>query len=312
MTISELLQAFSQLTDTLSQLEQRLQDEQPGIFMTLPSEQADSPLQQAQWSVKDIWYRDNEDGRATRSYPGFIAASPALLNQVNAVNKQKTVFGDLVKAMKSQDRKGWLESQEQLLEQGKQLREGLQFSGLSRLHLKQSSRRFAVLEHTPAKIGFSWYNHGKSIKKVSVKTARKQLQQLDTSSDHILWQLDKLNSMKDQDVLAQVQELAPVVRANIVTYTAPQANAISHTIAAENHPSGQEVLRKATIERKSMNCSLPIFFPLKKNSSLPETNQLPAQPPAQRTRLRRSDQQLESEVFLPSLRIYRYRQFSDS
>jgi len=40
---------------------------------------------------------------------------------------------------------------------------------------------------------------------------------------------------------------------------------------------------------------------------LPHIKMPPLEPPAQRTRAKRRDEKLESDVFLPSLRVYRYR-----
>ena len=59
--------------------------------------------------------------------------------------------------------------------------------------------------------------------------------------------------------------------------------------------------------RRAMNLALPLFIPAS-DGRLPEHNQPLPRPPQGRTRARRSDERLEDDVFLPSLRVYRYRE----
>jgi len=58
--------------------------------------------------------------------------------------------------------------------------------------------------------------------------------------------------------------------------------------------------------RRALNIAMPLIVPAPENR-LPHIKMPPLEPPAQRTRAKRRDEKLESDVFLPSLRVYRYR-----
>jgi hypothetical protein len=184
-----------------------------------------------------------------------------------------------IQSLKDADSVGWRETQGRLAKRYAMLNERLAREGLNRLHLKQVYRHIPLVVNRPEKVGFSWYTSGRSIKKITKKEAYDLLCRLNTDATHIKIQLERLATLKDSEPLARVQNQAPVLRANLV-YTDKK--------------------------RKSMNVSLPLMFPSEGKRELPEFNVPMSTPPTSRSRLVRSDNKLEDEPFLPSIRVHRY------
>ena len=84
--------------------------------------------------------------------------------------------------------------------------------------------------------------------------------------------------------MAQVQTQAPLMRANLF-FVEPLAD--GHT-------------------RRALNIAMPLIVPANEGR-LPHLKAPAETPPTTRTRAKRRDEKLEDDVYLPSLRIYRYR-----
>ncbi|CAH0990338.1 hypothetical protein SIN8267_00430 [Sinobacterium norvegicum] len=236
-------------------------------------------IQQAlQAAYSDYWYTGDGDGRKTKNYHGLYLADDRTVACAIDVNAMKSSFKHAVQQIQKEDKQQWL------LEYGminNRYREQLTTAQLSRLNLKQTYRHIPILNTSPAKIGFSWYTQGKSITRVSKQQAYDRLAKFGDSS-HIRIQQQKLATLNDYEKLAIVQKQAPLVRANIV------------------YQQGTEIIRKAT------NSSLPFIIADTHHGRLPEFNQINELPPQTHTRLRRSDSKISDDVFLPSIRAYRY------
>lgn len=233
----------------------------------------------------DYWYQDGQDGRVTSSHIGLVAARPAVMQAAEAVNEAKADFARQIAAIR-RDEPGLIAEIKAVIPfRHPALHNHLSGSGLARLHLKQCWR---VLPTAPAevqRVRLAWYVSGRSIKRISVADAEQMLMALDTGAAHVRRQLNILASLQSIEPLAQVQAQAPVMRANLF-FDAPLLNGKL---------------------RQAKNVSLPLFVP-SNDGVLPAHNHPEATPPGQRQRARRSDQRLEDQPLLPSLRIYRYRQ----
>ena len=300
---SQLMDRYTTLTTLLLKLSDQLKISQYQLWLPMPFDEPKENkimLDRLIRGYLDIWYEGNQDGRETRSYPGLVGVSAATFAIATRVNEAKAAFQASVQALQLQDKRAWRSIQETLPTFNREIRHLLSLSGVGRLHLKQANRQIPLLQSTPAKIGFSWYSSGKSIKRISVKDAENLLLQLSTDSPHIQIQLDKLASLPKDEHLARVQTLAPIMRANVVYGGKDdRQSGFTDNDSKKNTPKD--------ISRKAMNVSLPIMFPLKKDEVMPVHNEISLTPPEQRTRLRRSDIKTEDEVFLPSIRVYRYR-----
>ncbi|WP_419810725.1 DNA replication terminus site-binding protein [Bacterioplanoides sp.] len=291
MIISDIAEQFSALTELLSQLHQHLLQQRPSHYYPITGEEkviADDALQHACTLLSDLWYQGNQDGRETRSRHGIIVADQQTAELIQRINQQKESFRAAVnRAKQSLSRDDWQQQHEQLSTYGQTLREQLRLSGLGRVHLKQCYRHIPLLDKPVKKIGFSWYNHGRSIKKISHQQAQDLLVALGEHKTHIQSQLQTLAQLTADTQLAQVQTLAPVVRANLVF-------------------SPQDENKEQTTKRKAMNVSLPLFVPEGKEHLLPDYNQIELQAPQGRSRLNRSDNKISEAPILPSIRAYTY------
>lgn len=246
-----------------------------------------SPTPNADWlraTLLDFWYQDGQDGRVTRSYVGLIAADEDLLEHVTRVNAAKANFAEILARIRLEAATLIPELKAVLPFRHPALHTHLRGQGLARLHLKQCWRTLPVADAPLSRARLAWYSSGRSIKKLSVHDAEKKLLALDQDAPHIRIQLQRLAGIPDREPLAQVQKQAPLMRANLFF---------------------REPLVDGRL-RRAMNVALPLFIP-SHTGQLPDHNTPPPFPNDKRTRAKRSDERLEDEVFLPSLRVYRYK-----
>ncbi|WP_027856996.1 hypothetical protein [Marinobacterium jannaschii] len=272
-----ILERFEALVDSLRQLSAGILNDPLPAWVP---DAADNPRSIIANIYSDIWYQEEGDGRATRSLHGLVAASEHTLRQAHKVNAAKHQLQRAVQAYRTLTSPSALP--DELHNRAAQLSEHLQHQGLARIHLKQCYRDIPVLQSCPDHVGFNWYCSGRSIRKVSIADAEQMLLQLDSRQPHIQRQLAALASLPSNEQLAQVQQLAPVMRANIVWKTETE-----------------------TI-RKARNCSLPLLFPIDKEQNFPDHNDPSLTPPTERQRVTRMDSKLDPTPFLTSLRIHRY------
>ncbi|MDR9440160.1 MAG: DNA replication terminus site-binding protein [Halomonas sp.] len=232
----------------------------------------------------DVWYQDGQDGRATRSHVGLVAANEKVMEAVARVNATKKAFAALLAEIRREAPTLIPEIKAILPFRQPALHNHLKGTGLARLHLKQCWRAIPLAEAPVARIRLAWYASGRSIKRLTVREAEQKLLALDSEAPHVRIQLQRLAGIPDGEPLAQVQSQAPLMRANLF-YRAPLEDGRS---------------------RRAMNIALPLFVP-SLDGRLPDHNLPPSHPPETRTRARRSDERLEDTAFLPSLRVYRYR-----
>lgn len=259
------------------------------IYASAPREAwaLDTPRPDSDWlrrALLDFWYQDGQDGRATRSYVGLIAADEALLAAVANANAAKNDFAAILARIRQQAASLIPEIKAVLPFRHPALHDHLRGQGLARLHLKQCWRHLPVADAPLSRVRLAWYTSGRSIKRLTARDAERKLLALDSEAAHVRIQLKRLAGIPDGEPLAQVQRQAPVMRANLF-FCEPLADGRS---------------------RRAMNLPLPLFIPAA-DGRLPDHNQPLPRPPAGRTRARRSDERLEDDAFLPSLRVYRYR-----
>lgn len=290
---TDLVSSFDTLTLGLSNFCQFLSQQQPQCWVALGEEEQElarlplGQLKKACSYYRDIWYKEQQDGRETRSCYGFVMASEEIINLAREINQAKDDFKKLVQQIQKTDKDLWLSQKAQLNSRHQSLRKQLYYTGLGRIHLKQLYRHIPILEHRPEKIGFTWYSNGRSIKKLTVAQAQTKLLAMGEEKSHIQQQLQHLNTLPEHEMLAQIQTQVPVVRANLV-FKLINGKGQSDTV------------------RKAMNVSLPLLVPEENNPLMPKFNQIDEQPPVARTRIARSDFKICEEVFLPSLRVHRY------
>lgn len=277
----QLEQQFDYLLETIEAAVSLYEQQQPASWVFHQMTPNCHWLREA---LFDMWHEQDQDGRETRNYIAIVAANDKLLTAVSAVNQAKASFSELLQHIKKAFPQALSEAKNRLPQRHPHVDEVLRRNGLARLHLKQSWRQLPIAQAPVSRVRFAWYCSGRSIKRLTVQEAEHKLLQLDTDAPHIRIQLRKLAGIPSGEVLAQVQTQAPLMRANLF-FTEPLDD--GHT-------------------RRALNAAMPIFIPAN-NQQLPHINLPPLHPPTTRTRARRRDEKLEHDVFLPSLRVYRYR-----
>lgn len=285
---TDLVAAFDHITLGLRDFCQQLKKSTPHCWVALSDDEQDANhLMVACSYYQDIWYKDQQDGRETRSCYGLVMADETLISLAQQVNTAKDTFKALVQRIHKTDKDFWLSQKALLNTRHSNLKNQLHYTGLGRIHLKQLYRHIPILPQRPEKIGFTWYSNGRSIKKISIVEAQTKLLNMGEEKPHIQQQLQQLNTLPEHEMLAQIQTQVPVVRANLV-------------FKSINEKGHSETLRKA------MNVSLPILVPQEHTPLLPMFNQISHQPPLERTRIQRNDLKICQDPFLPSLRAHRY------
>ncbi|MCW8885123.1 MAG: DNA replication terminus site-binding protein [Motiliproteus sp.] len=281
---AELLQSFEQLSEQLQDLAVLLRQGDLPVWVPLTRQESElgiSPREKAIQLFCDIWYQESGDGRKTRSCHGLIAADPSLIAQCHKVNDAKQRFRKAVQQIRGEaEEKSWLQA---LNKRDNQLREDLNVKGLGRLHLKQCYRLIPITNQHPHRVGFNWYNSGRSIKKTTVAETVRKLTRAGLDKPHIQLQLQLLNQLQANTPLAQVQQQAPLMRANL---------RFNESISTE--------------DRNAMNLSLPLVFAWDSSLPFPDYNEPPLTPPVGRSRQVRRDRKIEETAFIPTLRIHRY------
>ncbi|MFY0990953.1 DNA replication terminus site-binding protein [Halomonas sp. C05BenzN] len=279
--LHDIEEAFDQVVDASGLLVEQLRH-YPTQAWAL-----DTPRPDADWlgaALMDFWYTDGQDGRTTRPYVGLVAALPPVMDAVAIANSAKRHFAETLAAIKEEDQRLVAELKASLPFRHSYLHAHMKGSGLARLHLKQCWRHIPVAEQALQRVRFAWYTSGRSIRRVTVREAEQMLVALGDEQPHIQIQLRSLAGLPSSEPLAQVQQQAPLMRANLF-YEEPL-------------PDGRM--------RRAMNLALPLFIP-SESGLLPHHNQPPPFPPESRTRKVRSDERLDQVPFLPSLRIFRYK-----
>lgn len=282
--LTNIIDAFEQLTESLLLFDKQLSKSL--LPISLPSESCEvltqrQALEQARYYYTNIWHSNNTDGRRTQSCYGLVGANSATLEAAVKLNTTKDQLRECIGLLKKSELKT---ASDHLHRRSQALAITLNNQGLGRIHLKQCYRHIPLIDSTPHNIRFSWYNSGRSIKKITAENAMQMLLKLDSAQPHIVRQIEKLSPLHKNTVMAQIQTQVPIVRANIAW------------------KRGDNSWR-----RLAKNCPLPILTPLLSDAILPEHNLLTSTPPTLRSRAQRSDSLIDPGPFLPSLRIHLYR-----
>lgn len=278
--LAEVEAAFDRVMGAIAALLSYAERAQPQVW----SLDGDSSVEWLGNALNDVWYVDGQDGRATRSFVGMVAADEWLLDHAQKVNDAKTALSYCLAEVKSKKVASPAEIKAALSLRHPLVKGHLEGAGLARLNLKQCWRQIPISPLPLSRIHLSWYSSGRSITRMTAAEAVERLEKMDTDADHIQIQLRALASIPPSEVLARVQHQAPLIRGNLF-FREPLASGKS---------------------RKAMNLSLPLFVPAPEGV-LPTHKDPEQSPPAARSRKVRSDEKLEPEPFLPSLRAYRYR-----
>lgn len=263
-----VLESLIVLESRIAQWRQRLlKHDQPAVLVM----QESCTRFEAIHPLTTIYYADDQPPERTLVHPGLITSTDAeLADGVAAVNAAKAEFRqrrlDYLKAL----------GVEQSRLRSEALRDLLTALDRSRLHLLQCDRRWNLLPPDTLKVGFSWCQGGKSIRRTSVGALRMQLLEKTLEDPGELANLSILEGLPDSEPLAFAKDRGVHIRANAV---------------------------RADGSRLSILASAPLLC---LGSQLPEHNRLSSVPPI-RDRLRRSDRTVSEYPLIPELNVFPYR-----
>ena len=283
---TEVIECFKKLQQSLYHLATVLYHDTRLPIWLAGDNQHQATRQHVYQLLNQLEYTFNQASRSTIQQPGLVGASNETLQAIKQANHAKDEFKIAIQQLKKHS-----SSPEQILQQTliaishqrhPHSQAVLRDNGLSRLHLKQCYRHIPLLLQKPEKVSWTWA-HTRAIKRLSLAQAEALLLKK-TNSSHIQQQLQKLRGLPTTETLAIVQELAPHLRANIIT-----------------------LLKQGAPQRRMISGALPIFYPETAHGKLPIVSEAGDKPQKNRFRLSRADQKLDPEIFLPSLRAHRYR-----
>ncbi len=237
----------------------------------------------ADYLYHSLWYEDGQDGRETLTCPGIIGVSQDTVVAAQACNTAKDSFKTAVLALKSLSKSQTSSLLMELHQRNKEVASAMKRIGAAQLNLKQAYRHIPLLTRRPLKIGFTWSKQGRTIQRTTVAEARRLLERRRETPQTQL-ELKRLSEIPETEILARVRSVCPHLRANIVFAT-----------------------KTEQVERFLIQAPLPILVPLQVGEKLPEFIPISSEP-AGNQRLQRSDVRIQEELFLPSIRIYRYQE----
>ncbi|ABA58127.1 hypothetical protein [Nitrosococcus oceani] len=284
-----LATAMHHLEAQLGVLDRLLKEEESYPLWVWHEKDPSKARLQVRQIVTAIDYRDGQDPVSTRICPALVGVSCATLEAIRHANQAKA---DLQKALKSID---GIKIEEQNQETGTFLlrpliKIALASLGHARLHRRQATRKFVILEQTPESVSFIWSRLPK-IESIDIEEARRRLEA----------RLEKVqgNPVLIKADLSRLDRLVSNERLAIVNppHIHPRAN-IAWTI------------EKKTTRRGQKRAVLPIFYPSTRYDRLPRLRPLPEEPPLPGSRLRRNDATIETTPFLLTIRAHRYMSFA--
>lgn len=284
----QLLESFERLLKTLNYFCAALRHDNLPAWVSRTEQEIETGIDMRTKAVglyHALWYEEGQEGRETLTCPGIVGASKETLEAAHLCNAAKDSFKAAILALKALSKSDSNTLIQELHQRNKEVAAAMKRMGAARLNLKQAYRHIPLLDRRPAKIGFTWSKQGRTIQRTSVVEARRLLEKR-KDTPQVRLELQRLAGISASEVLARVRGVCPHLRANIVF---------------------EEARQTSGTKRRLMQAPLPILVALRRGESLPEF--VPVAPePIANLRLQRSDIRIEEEVFLPSIRIYRYRE----
>lgn len=286
---TDVLTSYEQLIGSLQQLSIAIQEDR---YLPVWAPLSDYELQtgiemrtKVAHLYSALWYEDGQDGRDTINCPGLIGAGSNTVQCIHAANNAKDAFKNAVLALKSVTKAEANSVMADLNRRNEEVAATMRRMGAARLNLKQAYRRIPVLEERPLKVGFTWSKQGRTIQRTTVAEVRGLLESR-MITPQLQVEMERLGSIPSSEILARVRTVCPHLRANIVFMN-------------DNNE----------LKRRLIQAPIPIAVHLRAGEPLPDFVPVDSEPTAVR-RLQRSDMRLEDEAFLPSLRVFRYREAS--
>lgn len=281
----KIIHAFIELSNSLEHLNSQViaETQYPIWLHEAETEPNHKQRQLAMNKIRQLMYHDTQDKRKAITCPGFIACSGSTQKLIQTVNTNKNKFKECILELKKTVKIANIHTIPAAINakiRHQSTFQVLKKNGLSRLHLKQCYRNIVVLDKKPKKISWTWANT-KAINKISISQAQSLLLKKGNDAG-ILYQQQKLLSLPANEHLAIVQTLAPNLRINIL-------------------------FNNSANSRQMFKGHLPLFYIDNDNEkTMPNFIKPKHKTSTPKERIKRSDNKLSDELFLPAIRAYRY------
>lgn len=289
----DMLDAFDALLKALDSFTARFQEDEGGAWVS-GCDHNQSAREQALALYRAIWYAEGQPPNETTTRAGIVIASQQTLEAAAELNEAKRSFKQVITKLRAELKRTEISHLfDELAEKRGGLGGIMEGTGLARLHLKQAYRTLPILNTAPDKIGFTWAQQGKSIRRITKAEARKLLSRSGQNTDEQLnfYQATLENMVAEDEELALVKPVSPHLRANVVRRLAVGS-----------------ATRKAVYERHMVHAYLPILVPARDGDPYqmpgfrpPPTSPLPS------FRFERSGRIIEPHAFLPETGLHRYQ-----
>ncbi|WP_240761483.1 hypothetical protein [Nitrosococcus wardiae] len=280
-----LATAMNYLETQLRILDQTLKEEEGYPLWVWHEKNPTKARIQLRQIITAIDYQDGQDPVSTRICPALVGVSITTLNTIHHINEGKAA---LQQALKNMD---GIKIEEPDRETGTPLlrpliKVALASLGHARLHRRQATRKFVILEQMPESVSFIWSRLPK-IESIDMEEARHRLE--------IRLEKGQGNSLLVEEDLRRLNQCDPNERLAIVNppHIHPRANIAWFT-------------EEGITRRAQKRAVLPIFYPTTRYDNLPRLRPLPEEPPMPGLRLRRNDATIETNPFLLTIRAHRY------
>ncbi len=283
------------LTTSMNSLKKSLEDLEYAIYSDVnhpiwvfDCSAAENPRVKILGSIQSLDYQPGQSGTDSLLCPALIGASANTLICIQKLNIARKALAEVLKEFIGID----VIVEDELtgsVTNRQWVRVVLAMLGHSRLNQRQTTRTFRCFNQQPAQVSYSWVN----MRRVEYTTSKNILLDLEKrlkkhaglAAKSLETEYNKVSALGHREPLAIVTQLNEQVRANVMW-----------TDEAQN-----------VVKRAQFYAGTPIFYPAQSGHPLPKLRRLPDRNAPRSYRMKRSDLKLESEPFLPRLRIYRYR-----
>lgn len=249
---------------------------------------SENPRTKILGSIQSLNYQPGQSGTDSLLCPALIGASSSTLMYVQKQNLARQTLAEVLKEFIGID----VLVEDELtgsITKRQWVRVVLAMLGHARLNQRQTTRTFRCFDQQPTQVSYSWVN----MRRVEYTTSRKILLALEKrlekhpglAAKSLESEYNKVAALGHTEPLAIVTPLNEQIRANVVW-----------TDKTQN-----------VVKRAQFYAGTPIFYPAQSGQALPKLRRLPERNTPRSYRLKRSDLKLESEPYIPRLRIYRYR-----
>lgn len=238
-------------------------------------------------AIETIDYKDDQHPSEVQRFIGISAASKETIGALVELNRAKEDFSLVITSFRRGTRtKDWEDELGRYFERERDrsalIRSLLSHYSGARVNVRQATREANLLHTRPDSVAFTWQTESRSIREISNDAAKKMIQ-----SNAL-----RRESVSDEARAADLEAIQGHEKLYVVWYNKP------HPRANLVWGSGELVMRKSFI------ASIPFFYPMGTDRSLPVLRPGPDGPDDVLDREQRRDRSIGDEPITRTLKLY--------